>query len=80
MQAQQNSQTWQNQQKAKITTHKPTQPDLPGNYRCAGECTEPVPEPPIQKSTTEGFRNTKTSLAWAFLVGAAVVAMFYVRG
>ncbi len=78
MQAQQNSQSWQAQQQAKITTHKQQQPDLPGNHRCAGDCTIPVPTPPIQKST-EGFRNTKTSLAWAFFVGVAVVAMFYVN-
>ena len=65
----------QKQQADRVTSYKPTRPEMPGDNMCpGGHCSEEVPPPP-SGSLNESYRNmTKYPMSWLIVVGVASVA------
>jgi hypothetical protein len=40
----------QRRQQAKLQSYRPTYSEIPGDYRCAGECSQPPPPMPAEAS------------------------------
>lgn len=74
----QTSATWQTDQRIRATTYKPrTQhAEMPGSYRCVGECTE-IP-PPAPGSMLEGFAAPPSAMEspWFWLSVAAAATLY----
>ena len=46
------STAWHREQRRRITAFQPSRPEMPGNYRCAPNCAEPIPLPNIPENFT----------------------------
>jgi hypothetical protein len=62
---------WHTQQATRAAHYKVKRPEIPGNYRCAGECsTQPPPPPP--GSVNEAFTAMSAlPRQWWMYVGTA---------
>lgn len=71
------AQAWHTQQRTRATSYKIPKPEIPGNYRCAGDCS--APPPPLPPGTTnEAFAATVThSVPRTWWVIMSVAAFSY---
>ena len=62
--------------KARATAYKPKPYEVPTEPGCAGDCTQPVPEPPIRRSR-EAFVSRppapESERRWLLLMSVAAV-------
>ncbi len=74
-----------NSQRERVVRQRPQKPDIPGDYMCAGECTQPVPARPELgaakpiPTVTMGFRDYRnSSLVFWSVIGAVGVVYYLV--
>lgn len=64
---------WHNQQQNRVTTYKAPKHEIPTDWNCAGECTQPVPPPPAG-STNESFQSGSQHHRWLVVMSVAALA------
>jgi len=61
------------QQRHRATTYKPKTPEVPTKHNCAGECTHPIPPPPVSNETFESGPAGLPREWWMMMGGVSVV-------
>jgi hypothetical protein len=65
---------WYNQQQSRVASYTTPSFEIPTDWNCAGECTQPVPDPPAG-STNESFRsNSGQQHRWIVVMSVAALA------
>ncbi len=64
---------WHSQQQTRVTRYKAPKHEIPTDWNCAGECSQPVPDPPV-----EAFRNASTGPAASLLVVLSIVTLAFI--
>ena len=76
MSAAEETSNWISEQKGRVSTYKPKQPDMPNDRRCAAGdelCKSKVPPHP-PGTLNESFVSANVSYEWWVVVGVASVA------
>lgn len=75
-----------NRQRDRVVNQQPQKPEIPGDYMCAGECTQPVPSRPSLPASkpiptvTMGFRDYgQSNIGFWAIIGTASV-LYYLVG
>ena len=62
-------------QRDRVATHWAPQPEIPGEYGCAGECTTPPPAFPLESFTDPGASPRNPWLLLIAVAGAAFLGV-----
>lgn len=62
-------------QSGRVTTYQAPNHEIPGEHRCAGDCTHPVPPPPEGTGRREAFVSfvSRNEIPWFHLGSAAII-------